>query len=214
MENLNPAVRHPRVVMLGPPGSGKGTHARALAQQFSIPHLGIGAMFRREVEAESSLGRQIAGTVAAGDLVDDDLVADVVRAALAAPEASQGWVLDGAPRNVDQARLLTPILEGSQPASVLAVALDVPEHELRERLEGRRTREGRADDSPDRVTHRLTVWEATGSQLVAWYGARGTLERVDGLGPVDTVSARVTAVVEHYFDRDRLKRNGPGSREG
>lgn len=181
--------------MLGPPGSGKGTHARVLSEHFSVPHLSTGAMLRGAIRAGSRLGDDVAAAVRAGELVDDEVIADLVDEVLASSSASSGWVLDGAPRSVAQARLLAPILESHGAASVIAIALDVPEHELRQRLLDRGEREGRADDRPEVVAHRLRLWAATGPPLLEWYDTRGMLHVVDGVGPVPDVSSRVIAAV-------------------
>ena len=134
------AVDGPRVVMLGPPGSGKGTHARLLAERFNIPHLSTGALLRREMAAGSSLGVRVTAAVDAGQLVDDAAIIDLVRTAITSPAALHGWILDGAPRSVEQAQLLTPVFEAAGGTRVIAIALDVPEAELRHRLAERRTR--------------------------------------------------------------------------
>jgi adenylate kinase len=189
-------VDGPRVVMLGPPGSGKGTHARLLAERFNIPHLSTGALLRREMAAGSSLGVRVAAAVDAGQLVDDAAIIDLVRTAITSPAALHGWILDGAPRSVEQAQLLTPVFEAAGGTRIIAIALDVPEAELRHRLAERRTREGRSDDAPEIISQRFGVWATTGQALLAWYERSGMLQLVNGTGSVQDVASRVIAAVE------------------
>ena len=196
------AVDGLRIVVLGPPGSGKGTHARWLAERYDILHLSTGAMLRREMAADSPLGVRVASAVRAGRLVDDAAIVDLVRTAITSPAARLGWVLDGAPRSVEQARLLTPVFEAVGAMRVIAIALDVPEAELRRRLAERGDREGRADDAPEVIEQRFEVWSATGPALLTWYERRRTLELVDGVGSVEDVAARVVAAVERRRVRD------------
>lgn len=183
-----------RVVMLGPPGSGKGTVARALAAHFGVPHVSTGALLRREIAASSALGRRVAAAVDAGELVDDDAIIEIVRVALDPATAPDGWVLDGTPRTIEQARLLAPVIEAG-PGRVVAIALEVGDLELQERLLERGRRESRSDDAPEVVLHRLAVWKDTSQPLLDWYDRRGTLHRVDGTGSVSEVCARVIAAV-------------------
>ena len=193
MSSSNGAIDGPRVLMLGPPGSGKGTHARVLAERFNIPHLSTGAMLRGEMAAASPLGLRVAAAVDAGQLVDDASIIDLVRTVIGSPAAFHGWILDGAPRSVEQAQLLTPVFEAAGVGRVIAIALDVPEAELRRRLAERGKREGRADDAPEIISQRFAVWAATGPALLAWYEQRGMLQLVDGVGPLRDVASRVIA---------------------
>ena len=202
MSPSDDAVGGPWIVVLGPPGSGKGTHARRLAERYDVLHLSTGALLRREMTAASPLGVRVASTVLACQLVDDAAIVELVRAGITSPAARRGWVLDGAPRSVGQAQLLTPVFAGAGASSVIAVALDVPEPELRLRLAQRGEREGRADDTPAVVEQRLEVWAATGPALLEWYGQRSMLARVNGVGSVDEVFARVVAAVERRLTDD------------
>ena len=192
----NEAVDGPRVVMLGPPGSGKGTHARLLAERFNIPHLSTGAMLRSEIAAASTLGLRVAATVDAGQLVDGAAIIDLIRTAITSPDALHGWILDGAPRSVEQAQLLKPVFDAAGVARVIVIALDVPAAELRRRLAERGKREGRADDAPEIIVQRFVVWAATGPAPLVWYERRGMLQLVDGMGSPQDVASRVVAAVE------------------
>ena len=181
----------PKLVFLGPPGSGKGTHARYVAQQLSVPHVSTGELLRREIEAQTSLGNGVAEAVRAGELVPDGTIAALVDRELRSERASGGWILDGAPRTASQAEMLAPLIEEQEPAIV--VALEVDDDELRRRLAQRRTEEQRDDDAPQVVEDRLSVWARTGPELLGRYARRGLLVSVDGTGSISGVSARVWA---------------------
>lgn len=181
-----------RVIILGPPGSGKSTHARLLAERLSVAHLSVGAALREEVAEGTSLGLRIAAKVAAGELVEFADVLAVLVGPLEATTTGGGWVLDGAPRTITQAEVLDSWLDELQAPADCVVALDVPEGELRERL----LRRGRPDDTPEVVSHRLAVWQHEGADVLAWYQEKGRLVRVDGVGEAEAVACRVTAAVE------------------
>lgn len=183
-----------KFVVLGPPGSGKGTHAIALSKRLSVPHISTGALLREEIAAGTRLGREVADAVRGGLLVPDEAIVQMVEQQVRRRPADEGWILDGAPRTLRQAELLAPLLEGEDPAIVLA--LDVEDDELRRRLSRRRTEEGRADDDPTVVEDRLALWAETGPRLLDRYAQRGLLVRVDGSGDVADTTARVWAAVE------------------
>lgn len=179
-----------RIVMLGPPGSGKGTQARRLAERVGIVHVSVGALLRAEIEQESDLGRRIADQVGSGELIDDATVVEVVAERLRSH--GDGWILDGAPRTLTQAELLSSTLEDEPAATV--VCLDVPVEEIRARLTARADTEDRSDDTPDVIEHRIATWAEESPPLLGRYEARGMLVRVDGSGSVDEITERVTAV--------------------
>jgi adenylate kinase len=182
-----------RLIILGPPGSGKGTQARILAERLGLAHLSVGALLRAEIAAGTDLGNRIVDQVESGDLVADEDVVRVLRKPLDAAETETGWILDGAPRTVTQAQLLAPIVEHD---SAKVIALDVPEGELRQRLLARAEQQDRADDTPEVVDHRLAVWATEGAPLLDWYGERGMLVMVDGTGDVAQIAERVAAVAQ------------------
>lgn len=179
--------------MLGPPGSGKSTHAGLLAEHLAVIHLSVGAALRNEIAAKRSpLGERIAAMVAAGELVDTADVLAILETPLAAATRSGGWVLDGAPRTLTQAEVLDDWLEGLEAPVDCVIALDVPEAEVRSRL----NRRGRADDTPEVIAHRLLVWKRDGGAVLSWYETKRRLIRVDAVGDVTDVARRVTAAVE------------------
>lgn len=184
-----------RIVVLGPPGSGKGTQARVLAARIGVPHLSLGSLLRSEIAARSDLGDRVAATVGAGELVDVDDIVAVLQDPLAAAEVG-GWVLDGAPRTVQQAAALAEMIEGPGPSRAVVLALEVPDDELRARLIQRARLEHRADDTPAVISHRLSVWAQEGPPLLTWYERREMLVRVDGRGAADAVASRARGAVE------------------
>ena len=179
--------------MLGPPGSGKGTQARRLAARLGLAHLSVGALLRAQIAAGTELGRRVESAVASGALADHRDVVAALREPLAQAEAAGGWILDGAPRSAEQARLLAPVIEdGARPA---VVVLDAPDDELRARLLRRGTLEDRSDDEPAVIEHRLALWAAERDELLGYYAQRGLLRVVDGTGDPDEIAARVEHAV-------------------
>ena len=175
-----------RVVVLGPPGAGKGTQCKLLAAARDLLHLSTGDLLRAEVAAESTLGEQVKAVVARGDLVSDDLVLAIVRNRLGSHR--EGWLLDGFPRNSTQAAMLDDLLADlGQPLQV-ALQLQVPEEELVARLLSR----GRSDDSEAVVRKRLQIYAQQTEPINAHYQARGLLKCVDGLGSVEEVATRIS----------------------
>lgn len=180
--------------MLGPPGSGKSTHARLLAEHLAVIHLSVGAALREEAAKQSLLGERIAAMVAAGELVDTADVLAILEAPLVAATGSGGWVLDGAPRTLTQAEVLDDWLDHLEAPVECVISLFVPDAEVRSRL----LRRGRADDTPDVIARRLQVWQRDGGAVLDWYETKRRLIRVDGVGEVADVARRVTAAVEQF----------------
>lgn len=180
-----------RVVLLGAPGSGKGTQACLLATALGVPAISTGEMLRQAVLAGNDLGRRVEGVMAAGQLVDDGLMAEVVRERLAQADASSGFVLDGYPRTLAQSATLDRILAQGQAALDHVVMLEVEEQLLVARARGR----GRSDDREDVVRARLTVYAEKTRPLVDHYAARGALVRVDGNRTIPEVTRAIVAAL-------------------
>jgi adenylate kinase len=179
-----------RVVFLGPPGSGKGTQARLLAERLRVPPISTGEMLRAAVHEGTPLGGKVKAVMEKGDLVSDDLMIALIRERIAAPDAA-GFVLDGFPRTVDQAVALEKMLSGNEKAISAVVNLLVPETALIDRLAGRSGLERRADDGRDTVLERLRVYHEKSEQLIEFYRRRGLLTEVDGTGTVSEVTDRI-----------------------
>jgi adenylate kinase len=180
-----------RLVFLGPPGSGKGTQARLLAERLRMPAISTGEMLRAAVHEGTSLGGKVKAVMEKGDLVSDDLMIALIRERIAAPDAAGGFVLDGFPRTVDQAVALEKILSGNEKAISAVVNLSVPETALIDRLAGRAGLERRADDGRDTVLERLRVYHEKSEPLIEFYRRRGLLTEVEGTGTVSEVTDRI-----------------------
>ncbi len=184
-----------RLVLLGAPGSGKGTQATRLREHLQVPHISTGDLLRAAVKAGTELGRKAQVVMESGALVSDDIVLGMLEERLTAGDTGNGFVLDGYPRNLAQANALDALLGRlGQPVDI-AVQLDVDTELLISRLAGRAQAESRADDSPDAVRHRLGVYGDATAPVVEFYRNSGRLARVDGVGGMDEVFQRIIATL-------------------
>jgi adenylate kinase len=165
-----------RLILLGAPGSGKGTQAALLAEELGIPAISTGEMLRQAVAAGTPLGEKVKQVMSSGDLVDDATMGEVVKERLAREDAKEGFILDGYPRTLAQADLLAEILEEVESELNGVLYLQVPEAVLVERILGRR----RADDTEDVIRQRLVVYKRQTQPLVEYYEQRGKLMAIDG----------------------------------
>jgi len=185
-----------RLVLLGPPGSGKGTQAGRLKESLHVAHISTGDLLRAEVAAGSALGEQAKAVMAAGKLVSDAILLGMLETRLAQSDVASGFILDGYPRNLAQAHALDTVLAKiGQPLDAV-VQLDVPNELLVQRLAGRAAEQGRADDTPEVIRQRLQVYEQATTPLIDFYAARRMLARVDGVGSLDDVLARITSAIK------------------
>jgi adenylate kinase len=180
-----------RVLLIGPPASGKGTQGRRIASTFGVPYLSSGELLRTQVAAGTSLGERVAADLAAGDLVPDDVMLEALRDPLHEALTSGGYVLDGFPRNLAQALHLTTYATEFGGAPEVAVWFDVADAELLQRTRNRAIAEGRVDDVDAVARHRIDVYNAATAPLVDHYRELGLLIRVDAARPVDDVTATV-----------------------
>ena len=180
-----------RLIFLGPPGSGKGTQAKLLAERLGVPAISTGDMLRDAVRRGTPLGRRAQAIMEAGELVPDDVVIGLVRERTALPDARNGFLLDGFPRTIEQAKALDRILEGNAASVDGVINLLVPEGTLVERLLGRAALEGRSDDRRETVAERLRVYRERTAPLVEYYRGLGLLYDVDGSGSVEEVAGRI-----------------------
>ena len=180
-----------RLVLLGAPGSGKGTQATRLREHLQVPHVSTGDLLRAAVKAGTPLGLQAKAVMESGALVSDEIVLGMLEERLTAGDTGNGFILDGYPRNLVQANALDALLKKlSQPVDI-AVQLDVEAELLVERIAGRAQVEGRADDTPEAVRNRLKIYNEATAPVVDFYRNTGRLACVNGVGSVDEVFQRI-----------------------
>jgi adenylate kinase len=180
-----------RLVLLGAPGAGKGTQAERLVGKLGVPKISTGDLLREAVASGSELGRRVRSTMERGELVSDEIVIEVVRERLARPDARQGFVLDGFPRTVQQAEALDRILAELGVGIQRCVALSVDEDEVVERMVRRKQIEGRSDDNPETIRHRIHVYRRETAPLIDYYRGKSLLCEVDGMGSVEQVEQAI-----------------------
>jgi adenylate kinase len=184
-----------RLVIMGPQGSGKGTQAARLAGHLGVPAISTGDIFRANVKGGTELGNQAKAIMDAGDLVPDEITNAMVRDRLAQPDATEGFILDGYPRNAAQVEALDAVLADRGVALDAVLELTADMDELLARLAKRAVVEGRADDTAEVIARRLAIYAEQTAPLTQGYAARGLLVTVDGTGPVDEVTERLVGAL-------------------
>jgi adenylate kinase len=184
------------IVMLGPPGAGKGTQARRLGEDLGIPHVATGDMVRAAIAAGSELGARVREIYDRGDLVPDDLMIEVVRDRLAEADAHDGFILDGFPRTLPQAEALDGVLGELGRDLTVVFDFQIPEEVAIERLLGRARQEGRTDDTPEVVHYRLEVYRAQTEPLVEYYRAKGIVVGIHAGRAIGEVYAEIQQAID------------------
>jgi adenylate kinase len=184
-----------RLVLLGAPGSGKGTQATRLKEHLQVPHISTGDLLRAEVAAGSTLGLEAKGVMARGELVSDAILLGMLEDRFSRADTGNGFILDGYPRNLAQAAALDILLGRLKQSFDFAVQLDVATELLVERIAGRAQAEGRADDTPDSVRTRLQVYNSQTAPVIGYYRQHGQLTVVDGVGNLDEVFTRILEAI-------------------
>ena len=179
-----------RLLIIGPPGAGKGTQAARLSSLFDIPAIATGDIFRFNIKNETPLGLEVKSIVDAGDYVPDSLTNELVRTRLEEPDALGGFLLDGYPRTTDQVRYLDDYLAARDQSLDAVIRLVADVEVVVARLRKRAIEQGRVDDSEDAIRHRQDVFRRETAPLIEIYGERGLLVTVDGLGEVSEVAER------------------------
>jgi adenylate kinase len=190
-----------RLVLLGPPGAGKGTQSARLQEKYGIPQLSTGDLLRAAVKAATPIGLEAKAIMAAGGLVPDEIVIGIVAERIEAPDAKKGFILDGFPRTVKQAEALAEMLTAKNMGLDAVIELKVDEAALLDRIE-KRARETvacggvvRHDDSPEVVRARLDAYRTQTAPVVAHYAAKKALTTVDGMAPIEAVSTAIDKVL-------------------
>jgi adenylate kinase len=190
-----------RLILLGPPGAGKGTQAARLVAKYAIPQLSTGDMLRAAVAAGTPLGAQAKEIMNRGELVPDQLVIGLIDISIDAQECARGFILDGFPRTIAQARALDALLAKKRMNLDAVIELLVDENALLARVENRNRetlKNGgvvRADDNPDSLRIRLEAYRAQTAPVSAYYAERGALKQVDGMAPIDDVTAAIDGAI-------------------
>jgi len=181
-----------RIVFIGPPGAGKGTQAERMIATYKLAHLSTGDMLRAARDAKTEVGVKAEKYMSTGQLVPDDIIVAIIAERLQAPDCRFGYLLDGFPRTIAQAEALDRMLADKATPLDVVLELRVPEEELFRRLAGR----GRADDKPEVIRQRLVAYRQQTEPLLDYYGKRGLLKAIHGLGTVEEIFARIKEVLD------------------
>jgi len=190
-----------RLILLGPPGSGKGTQAEKLQHHYGILQISTGDMLRKARDERTEFGEQAAHYMQIGALVPDEIVINIVRERLVQPDCGAGYILDGFPRAVSQAKALDDILDAGAEGIDAVINLVVPDEELIVRLLARK----REDDNEETIRNRLKVYTQQTEPLVDYYRSRGVLKEIDGVGTIDEVFDRILRVLPNGEGADRAR---------
>ena len=184
-----------RIVLLGAPGSGKGTQATLLAERFAIPHISTGALLRNAAKRGTELGLQAKSIIDSGELVPDSIMSDMIEERLGRDDVASGFILDGYPRNVAQARSLEIVLERLNKPADEAIHIDVDPEQIIKRIAKRAKVEGRSDDTVKTVRNRMRVYAEQTAPVADFYAENGLLTRVLGDGNKEEVFERILSVL-------------------
>ena len=185
-----------RIVLLGAPGSGKGTQAALMVEQFKLPHISTGAVLRSAAGAGTELGLKAKAVIDRGELVSDDIMLELIEERLSQADAKAGFILDGYPRNIAQAEALDGLLTRLERPLDEALQIDVDIERVIERIALRASEEGRSDDSEKVARKRMQVYAEQTAPVVDYYADRGVLSRVLGMGTVEEVFYRIMGVLQ------------------
>ncbi|MEL7487073.1 MAG: adenylate kinase [Pseudomonadota bacterium] len=199
------------IILLGPPGAGKGTQAQRIVDTRSIPQLSTGDMLRSAIASGSDLGERVKGIMARGELVSDEIIEEIITARISQSDCDRGFILDGAVRTTGQAEMIDRVLGGLGRALDVVIELVVDEEELVNRLRARigdakaRGETLRDDDNEDTFRHRQSVYREQTAPLIPFYDGQGKLRKVDGMGAIDDVARAIDAILDE-IEENKQKR--------
>jgi adenylate kinase len=187
------------LVLIGPPGAGKGTQARLLEQKYGLKQLSTGDMLRAEISAGSDLGRTVKSIMDAGNLVPDDIVIRIIKHRIAQADCTKGVIFDGFPRTVPQAQALDDMLARLNLKLTAVIQMEVDEGALLARIQERDTAAGscRTDDTPEVLAKRLQVYRDQTAPILPYYETAGRLKKIDGMADINTVTAAIQKIIDH-----------------
>ncbi|MGW9114172.1 adenylate kinase [Microbacterium sp. NPDC055683] len=185
-----------RLLIVGPQGSGKGTQGVLVAEAFGVPVVSTGDIFRANIQQGTELGRTVKAITDAGNLVPDEVTSEIVRDRLSQDDAQGGFLLDGYPRNAAQVEHLDAFLGGRGESLDAVILLDVPRDESIARIAKRAEEQGRTDDTAEAIAKRLDIYESETAPILDVYGARGIVDRIDGVGSLDEITERIFSALE------------------
>lgn len=184
-----------RIVLLGAPGSGKGTQAALMVERLGMPHISTGVLLRNAAKRGTELGLKAKSIIDRGELVPDEIMSDMIEERLSRTDVADGFILDGYPRNLAQAKSLDEMLGRlGQPVDI-AIQIDVDPEQIIKRLAGRAQQEGRADDNEEIVRNRMRVYHEKTAPVIDYYANRGLLTHVLGDGSIEVILERILSVL-------------------
>ena len=189
-----------RIVLLGPPGSGKGTQAELLVEKLKLPHISTGELLRSAAKAGTELGQKAKMIIDRGDLVSDEIMLGLITERLSLDDVKNGFILDGYPRNINQAKALDKILDRQGQSMVEVLHIDLDAELVVQRIAGRAAEEHRSDDVEEVVRNRLRIYTEQTAPVVEYYAARGVLSRVLGDGTAEEVFQRIMSVLSMHSE--------------
>lgn len=184
------------IVLFGPPGSGKGTQAENMIRKYDLSHLSTGDLLRAEIAGQTGLGMKAKAIVENGELVPDEIVIGMIEKRVSAEENPKGFIFDGFPRTVEQARALDKMLASKNTGITLMITLEVDRQELINRLLKRSEKEGRPDDNIETIENRIRVYEDQTTPVMDYYDQQGKARYVDGMGSIEEIFSRIMKVIE------------------
>ena len=187
------------LVIFGPPGSGKGTQSVKIADKYNLAHISTGDIFRSEIKNKTELGLKVQGIIEKGELVPDDLLVELLENAMKKYKNIEGYIFDGYPRTIQQARDLDLLLKKSVDCVTLVLALEVDEEEIIQRLLKRAQEQGRKDDTEAVIRNRLEVYNKQTRPLIEYYNEQGKFLSVEGVGSIDEIFNNICSVIDRHM---------------